>query len=198
MDKTVEIIYGSTYSTSSIMAKRFPYIATALLLGLLVLWIFQGRPEVQEYQTQTLEGSLLPLKVEYLQGPAAEQGRPMLLDFWATWCAPCRETIPHMNRINARYKDEGLGLQVIGITMEDAATVSRFTADFPMHYAIARDAPGYYFQNLQINGIPHLVLINAKGEITWRGHPMQLSDKRIEAVLREYNNNTTSTRPEKS
>ena len=174
------------------MAKRIPHITLVLFLGLLLLWVFEGSQENRS--EENLTGSLLPLQVEYLQGPAAEQGRPMLLDFWATWCAPCRATIPHMNKIHARYQDEGL--QVIGITMEDADTVSRFTADFPMHYTLARDAAGTYFQNLDINGIPHLVLIDAEGKITWRGHPLQLSDKRIEAVLSEYK--TTRTRPEKS
>ncbi len=176
------------------MAKRIPHITLVLFLGLLLLWVFGGSKENPIEENLTVD--LLPLQVEYLQGPAVEEGRPLLIDFWATWCGPCRETIPHMNQIHARYKDKGL--QVVGITMEDAETVSRFTADFPMRYTLARDAAGTYFENLNISGIPHLVLIDAQGKITWRGHPLQLSDKRIEDVLSEYKTTPIRPRPEKS
>lgn len=164
------------------MAKRIPYITLVLIVGLLLAWIYQGSREKQD-QKQTLS-NFLPLQVEYLQGPAVEQGRPMLIDFWATWCAPCRATIPHMNQIYARFKDEGL--QVVGITMEDAETVSSFLKDFPMHYSIARDAAGTYFDYLDITGIPHLALVDASGAIVWRGHPMQLSESRMESILNEF------------
>ncbi len=165
------------------MAKRFPYIVSALLLGGLVLWIFQDSPEDQETQIQTLADGLLPLKVEFLQGPVVEQGGPMLIDFWATWCGPCKATIPHMNQIHANFKDKGL--QVIGITREDAKTVSRFTANFPMNYTLASDAEGLYFDSLDITGIPHLVLIDGGGKIAWQGHPLQLSDRKLESLLSE-------------
>lgn len=53
------------------------------------------------------------------------KGKPLLLEFWATWCPPCRQSIPHLNEIFTKYKDRGL--MVVGVTDEDDATIRRCT-----------------------------------------------------------------------
>ncbi len=124
---------------------------------------------------------LLPLEVRYIQGPIPETGHPMLIEFWATWCMPCRTSIPHLNQITSRYKSRGL--DVVGITDEDDAAVQKFLQNVPADYAIAIDPERRYFKALGVSGVPHAFLLNAQGQVVWEGHPMTLMDSKIESVL---------------
>lgn len=109
------------------------------------------------------------------------KGKPVLLEFWATWCPPCRKSIPHLNEVFAKYKDRGL--MVIGVTDEDDATVRKFRKSVPMDYHVAIDNGGNLSEKMGISGIPHAFLVNKAGEIVWEGHPMQLTDADIEKIL---------------
>ena len=64
-----------------------------------------------DFSLQDLDGKPLDL--------ASYRGKVVLLDFWATWCTPCRGEIPHFVELQNKYRD--LGLQVIGISMDDGA-----------------------------------------------------------------------------
>ena len=108
-------------------------------------------------------------------------GKPLLLEFWATWCPPCRTSIPHLNEIHAKFKDRGL--LVIGVTDEPNAVIKKFQKDVPMDYAVATDTGGRLNEKMGINGIPHAFLVNKSGEIVWEGHPNRLTDEDIEKIL---------------
>ena len=63
------------------------------------------------------------------------KGKPILLNFWATWCAPCKEEIPELNDLYARFKDKGLA--IIGISVDDdEPTLREFSKQFPMSYTV--------------------------------------------------------------
>ncbi len=109
------------------------------------------------------------------------KGKPVLLEFWATWCPPCRKSIPHLNEVFAKYKDRGL--MVIGVTDEDDATVRKFRKSVPMDYHVAIDNGGQLSEKMGISGIPHAFLVNKAGEIVWEGHPVDLTDADIEKIL---------------
>ncbi len=127
-------------------------------------------------------GKPLPeIKVVYLGAKPELAGKPILLEFWATWCPPCRESIPHLNGFYKKYKDKGL--MIVGVTDEDAATVNKFTQKVPIEYFAATDKGGNLSKQFNINGIPHAFLVNKEGKIVWEGHPMQLTEADIEKVL---------------
>lgn len=92
------------------------------------------------------------------------RGRPVLLDFWATWCGPCRLSIPAVQDFYRRHQQEGL--MVLGITMDDDRGdvfpfVERFKMTYPVLYAGASSVGGDY----QVQGIPTFVFIDQQGQI---------------------------------
>ena len=128
-------------------------------------------------------GKELPaLGVEYMDKAPELKGHAAIVEFWATWCPPCRQSIPHLNELNKKFKDKGL--VVIGITDEDKATVEKFRKGTPMEYNVATDKGGKLSQQFGINGIPQAFIIGKDGKILWEGHPMQLKEAAIENALK--------------
>jgi thiol-disulfide isomerase/thioredoxin len=92
------------------------------------------------------------------------RGKVVLLDFWATWCVPCREEIPHFVDLQQKYGGEGL--QIIGVSMDDSADPVRpFYQQFHMNYPVVMgtaDVGGAYGGVL---GLPIAFLIDREGRI---------------------------------
>lgn len=137
-----------------------------------------------------LTGRLLPgsgpkelpaLDLQFLSARPAMEGRPVLLEFWATWCGPCRQMIPHLNEIADRNRSRGL--VVIGVSNEDESVVRPFMASSGQRYTIALDPGGKLFRDFQVRGIPHAVLADKTGRVVWSGHPARLTDEIIATAL---------------
>ena len=92
------------------------------------------------------------------------RGKLVLLDFWATWCDPCREEIPHFVELQDKYRDQGL--QIIGISMDDSPEPVRdFYQRFKMNYPVVMGdaATGELYGG--ILGLPIAFLIDRDGRI---------------------------------
>ena len=95
---------------------------------------------------------------------AALQGKPVLLDFWATWCAPCRASMPTVEQISRDYKDKGL--VVLGVNSgEDRDTVREFLKKTPMPYPAVLGVDNGILKDYQVTVYPTFVLIGADGKI---------------------------------
>lgn len=99
--------------------------------------------------------------------PAAHAGRPLLLNFWASWCAPCVKEMPELDRYARSQGSDGV--QVIGIALEDEAAVRAFLARVPVDYPILLDTPGPADSSVQVGNamgvLPYSVLIDTEGRI---------------------------------
>jgi len=127
-------------------------------------------------------GQQLPdLKVDYLKAKPETAGKPLIVEFWATWCGPCKQSIPHLNEINKKYKDKGL--VIIGITDEPNQTIRQFIKSVPIEYNAATDKTGKISKGFGIQGIPHAMLVDKTGKIVWEGHPMSMQESEIEKIL---------------
>jgi len=110
-----------------------------------------------------------------------------VVEFWATWCGPCKESIPHLTKLQRKFKDKGVVF--VGVSPEDASTVKSFvkTMGAKMDYAVAVDDRGWttsaYLEAFGIDWIPHAFLIDKDGKIAWHGNPMAELEDVIEAVL---------------
>ena len=125
---------------------------------------------------------LPPVAVQYLPGSLPYvSGKPAVIEFWATWCPPCRESIPHLNALFARSQGK---LQIIGISNEDQTTITAFRKKTPMGYSVASDPSNRLAQHFGVRGIPSAVLVDAAGVVKWTGHPMELDDGKIAMLLR--------------
>ena len=133
-----------------------------------------------------------PLKgLEWIKGGPVttfEKGKIYVVEFWATWCGPCKVSIPHLTEIQKKFKDKGV--IVIGISNEDPATVKPFVKNMgdQMDYNVAVDVQGQaqkdYMQAFNKNGIPQAFIINGNGKIVWEGHPLDNMDTVLDMVVK--------------
>lgn len=117
---------------------------------------------------------------------ASLRGQVLAVEFWATWCGPCVAGIPHLNELQAKYRDRGL--RIVSLTDEDLATVEAFQkkARSPIEYTVGTGSD--LAEKYGINGIPHAMLIGRSGKVLWRGHPADSEfEEQIEKALEEKN-----------
>jgi peroxiredoxin len=95
------------------------------------------------------------------------RGRPVLVDFWATWCDPCRESIPSYEKLFAKRRDSGF--TVVGIDEDDAATdVDAFAKANAIPYPLMRDPKRVAFESFGVRGLPTAFLVDADGRVVRR------------------------------
>jgi cytochrome c biogenesis protein CcmG, thiol:disulfide interchange protein DsbE len=95
---------------------------------------------------------------------AALRGKVVYVDFWASWCGPCRQSFPWMNALQAKYGARGL--QIVGVNVDaKRADADRFLAEVPATFAIGFDTQGDTPRRYAIKGMPTSVLIGADGKV---------------------------------
>jgi thiol-disulfide isomerase/thioredoxin len=110
-----------------------------------------------------------------------------VIEFWATWCPPCREAIPHLTELQKKYKDKGV--VIIGISEEAPDVVKPFVKEMgdKMDYTVAIDRDGAmdtaYMDAFGIDGIPHAFIVDKQGRIAWQGHPEVGMDKALDEIV---------------
>jgi thiol-disulfide isomerase/thioredoxin len=101
-------------------------------------------------------------------------GKLIVVEFWATWCPPCRASIPHLKKMNDEYKDKGLVL--ISLTQEPMDKVEGFAKKAGMDWAVGTGSKSG--SDYGVQGIPHAFIVK-DGKIAWRGHPMSGLDEEV-------------------
>jgi len=123
-----------------------------------------------------------------------EKDKVYIVEFWATWCGPCRVSIPHLNEIHAKFKDKGLVVIGQDVWEREEAGVVPFVKKMgdKMTYRVALDDKSAdkegamattWMKAADQNGIPTAFVINKQGRIAWIGHPMELKEKLLEDVI---------------
>jgi thiol-disulfide isomerase/thioredoxin len=114
------------------------------------------------------------------------KGKPLLVDFWATWCKPCIETMPDVQKLHEKYADKGLTALGVSIDEEGAKKVNPFLSKRKFTYRILLDG-NMAWKAFGIRAIPALLLIDKDGNIVkqWTGRPdMKDLDQAVSALMK--------------
>jgi len=95
------------------------------------------------------------------------RGKVVIVNFWASWCAPCREELPSMNRVRAALKQQEVAMLAINLG-EDLEAVNAFIDEFPIDFTVLLDRDGTISQRWQVTGMPTTFVVNPCGEIAYR------------------------------
>jgi len=112
---------------------------------------------------------------------ASHRGRPVLVNFWASWCAPCRRETPEL----VRFAKAHPGIDVIGLAVEDGVSASRaFARRYAVPYELGVDRNGAVSRRFEVPGLPTTVLIDSEGRTanTWPG---EIGPEDLEAIARQ-------------
>lgn len=149
----------------------------------------EQKSEPEESKAGTI-GSVAPklAGLEWVKGDAVEMKKDSVyvIEFWATWCPPCRTSIPHLTELQHKYKDENVTL--IGVSTESTDKVKPFVDEQgdKMDYTVAVDAKkemsNAYMKAFGQGGIPHAFIVDKQGNVAWHGHPMMM-DEVLEGVV---------------
>lgn len=116
-------------------------------------------------------------------------GKVILIDFWASWCVPCRKSFPLLNQLDKRYRNAGL--QIIGIGVdENSSDAERFIEKFPVTFTLGLDTKGNCPKAYSVKGMPSSYLIDRNGMmreifIGFRENEIQSIEKSINELIKE-------------
>jgi len=169
------------------------FLMPALVIGAIAfsIWWLEYRPSDEaaspltgeEYGVKTLPVSLAPSGSEV--GPSVGRlapdfllpgldgadirlrdmrGRPVVLNFWASWCAPCRQEIPQLVAAFDRFRPDGLVVLAVNV-QEDRETIARYAREFGMSFPVPIDRSGEVVDQYRLLGLPTTYFIDPEGVI---------------------------------
>jgi len=98
------------------------------------------------------------------QGLAPIEGRVVWVDFWASWCVPCRRSFPWLNSMHRKYGPDGL--QIIAVNLDkDRALADKFLAEVPAEFALLFDPAGELAKRFGVQAMPSSYLIDTEGNV---------------------------------
>ena len=129
------------------------------------------------YATVSLDGDSVSL--------ASLRGKVVLFNIWATWCHPCRDEIPELRAIHAKYRDRGL--ELVGVSVDADGTddaIRTFMDEFQMTYPVWRDPDERVSTRFLAIGVPATYLIDRQGILRWRKTgPIAPKDTALSAAI---------------
>jgi peroxiredoxin len=117
------------------------------------------RPVAANFMLPDMDGKIRQL-TDY-------RGRTVIINFWATWCPPCREELPSMNRAWQKVRGEGIDMIAINVG-EDEDTIFTFTGDYPIDFTVLLDLSGNIINEWPVRGLPTTFVVDPDGRIIYR------------------------------
>ena len=133
--------------------------------------------------TLPVRGAQAPLAL------AALRGQVVMINFWASWCGPCREEFPLLDQMYAKYRPMGFAL--LGVNVEpETKDAEGFLAKTPVRFPILFDRDNSLTRLYRVDGMPSTVLIDRKGVVRWTHRGYKTGDEneyldQLRGLLRE-------------
>ena len=121
------------------------------------------------FQSQAVDAGQPAPDIDLSIGAGADKlsklkGKVVYVDFWASWCGPCRQSFPWMNEMQSKYGAKGL--QIVGVNLDaKRADADQFLAQVPAKFSLSFDAKGDSAKRFAVKGMPTSVLIGADGTV---------------------------------
>jgi thiol-disulfide isomerase/thioredoxin len=106
----------------------------------------------------------------------AYEGKVVIVDFWASWCAPCRRSFPWLNAMHDRYADDGLVILAVNMD-QDRGAADRFLADYPAHFTVVFGEGDTLAKDFDVMAMPSSYLIGRDGQLLRRHLGFMVKDQ---------------------
>lgn len=103
-------------------------------------------------------------------GKLSNDGKPMIISFWATWCKPCKKELDAIAEHYEDWQDE-MGVKLIAISTDDSRSSGKVSSEVKTKgwdYEVYLDENSDFKRAMNVNNIPHTFIVNGKGEIVWQ------------------------------
>ncbi len=132
-------------------------------LVLLAFWVVAATA----FADGAAESEIVDIEIPTLDGAiktADLRGQVVYIDFWASWCVPCRQSFPWLNSMLEKYQDQGL--TIIGINVDkDATFAAEFLAETPAKFPIAYDPKATLAELFELTAMPSAFIVSREGEL---------------------------------
>lgn len=133
----------------------------------------EGSNTVPAVKVQKLDGGT------FNTGDLENDGNPIIINFWATWCSPCKRELNNIAEMYEDWQDE-TGVKIVAISIDDArnmAKVAPYVNGKAWEYEVYIDPNGDFKRALGVNNVPHTFLVNGDGSIVWQHNSYSEGDE---------------------
>jgi peroxiredoxin len=117
----------------------------------------KGDQKVPDFTLKDLNGKKVGIK--------QFKGKIILINFWATWCAPCKEEMPSMEILHRQFKDKNFVLLAVSVDYGEVKTIQEFVSKHQYTFPVLLDPKGEVFDLFNVRGIPTTFLVDKKGKM---------------------------------
>ncbi|RMF06349.1 MAG: TlpA family protein disulfide reductase [Candidatus Neomarinimicrobiota bacterium] len=169
---------------------------SVLIFGLTLAWAGESHPKLPDFTIQLVDGKTVAVRELWQEGP-------LLIDFWATWCVPCKKEMRYLNTFHDQYSSQGFRVLTVNQdTPRSLGKVRSYIHSNRYHFLVGLDPNKQISQLLNAVVLPTTLIVNQDGEIIWQHQGFLPGDEQeiervIQTVLKEsqtHDEDTTSNK----